>query len=634
MENSVAIKKQSVENLNVFENILKQKDYLITCLSGLFLFFSFFGLLKEQLGFDPAWVTIVLSGFPILKGALAGLLTRGDIKSGVLVSLALIASVSVGEYFAAGEVAWIMMLGELIENRTVARSKEVIRQLVNLVPNVARVRRMGIDTEMPLENVMIGDIVIVRPGETIPVDGEVLSGRSAVNQSAITGESLPVEKQPGDEVYVGSLNQLGVLEIKATKVAEDTTLARVIKLVSQAEIEKAPLIRTADRWATWMVPTALLIAVGVYSFSGDLIRAVTILIVFCPCALVLATPTAITAAIGNAARKGILVKSGAALESADTINTLVFDKTGTITKGRPAVSEVRSFSFLSENDVLRLAATAEKNSEHPLARSIIRKAEKQDIRFPNPDGFHYRLGFGVEVMCGSLEITVGGRRLFEEKGINIGTEVQAYIKSREESGQIVVLVASGNELVGTLAISDMLREEAPATVQKLKKLNINDIWMISGDNNAAAMSVAGKAGITNYLAGQLPEDKVRAIRELKQLNRKVAMVGDGINDAPALALSHLGIAMGGIGTDVAIESSDVVLMSDDLNKVPQLFNLSRKTSAVIQQGIIASMLINLGAIVLASFGLLGPILGALVHNAGSVLVVANSARLINFEDKP
>ncbi|MFZ5643214.1 MAG: heavy metal translocating P-type ATPase [Bacillota bacterium] len=610
-----------------------QKEYLtyfLTAISGLFLVFSWFGLLKEQLGFDPAWVSIIISGVPIIKGAMTGLVTQGDIKAGLLVSIALIASVAAGEYFAAGEVAFIMMIGEILENRTVAKAKSGIKELLNVVPSVARVRRNGEELTVDVEDIKVGDLVLVKPGERIPVDGEVVSGRSSVCQAAVTGESMPIDKSYGDNVYVGSLNQLGALEIRATNVGEDTTLAKVVKMVEEAENNKAPVIRTADRWATWMVPSALLIAALVYIVTGNPIRAVTILIVFCPCALCLATPTAIMAGIGNAAKKGILVKSGVAMELSGKIDTVVFDKTGTLTIGKPEVTEIRCFGGIGESDLLKLVATAEKFSEHPLARAISRKALEYGIAVPDPDSFLVLLGHGVKAVAGDIHILVGSRKLMEQESVSILTEAEDFINICEQKGETVLLIAVDSTLIGAISVADPVKEDSAVAVKKLKKIGVREIWMITGDNQKVAASIALKTDINNYIGEQLPDDKGNAIKQLKKKGRHVAMVGDGINDAPALAMADVGIAMGVSGTDIAVQTSDIALMSDEINKIPVLIKLSRKVLHTININILVSMLINLFAIVLASIGIMGPIIGALVHNAGSVLVVFNSSRLIKY----
>ncbi len=605
--------------------------YGLTGISGLFLILSWFGLFKEQAGFDLAWISIIISGTPILKGAVIGLFVNRDIKAGVLISIALIAAVFVGEYFAAGEVAFIMMLGELLEERTVSKAKAGIKDLISVVPPTARVRRDGQEINIPAEKVQVGDMVLVKPGEYIPVDGIVASGQSAVNQAAVTGESMPVDKLPGDEVYIGSLNQLGSLGIKATKVGEDTTLAKVIKLVEEAEKSKAPIIRTADRWAAWMVPAALLTAILVYVFTADIIRAVTILIVFCPCALCLATPTAMMAGIGQAAKTGILVKSGQAMEVSGKITAVIFDKTGTLTKGKPMVTEIKAFNALSEQKLLQLAAIAEKFSEHPLSQAIIKKAYEENLTVPDPDSFKVRLGHGLEANYSGSLILIGNRKLMKQESIPLAHEIEIFITQAEEKGQTALLLAVGGSLAGVITVADPVREESAEAVKRLQEDGIREIWLLTGDNPRTAAAIAAATNITRYVAEQLPEQKGKVVNRLKEQGYQVAMVGDGINDAPALALADIGIAMGATGTDVAVQTADIALMSNDIGKISQLINLSRQTLRTINFNILLSMLINFVAIVLASLGIMGPILGALVHNAGSVLVIANSARLMKWQ---
>ena len=606
------------------------KIYILTAVSGIFLVFSWFGWFKGLLGFDPAWVSIVISGTPILKGAIIALFTRGDIKAGLLVSTALVAAVAIGEYFAAGEVAFIMMIGELLENRTVAKAKAGIKQLLSVVPPTAGVRRDGREIRIPAEKVQVGDLVLVKPGEYIPVDGEVVAGESAVCQAAVTGESMPADKLPGDKVFVGSLNQLGALEIRATKVGADTTLARVVKLVEEAENSKAPVIRTADRWATWLVPAALITAIMVFLFTKDAIRAVTILIVFCPCALVLATPTAMMAGIGNAARKGILVKSGAAMELSGKLNAFIFDKTGTLTRGKPEVSTIKSVSAFSERELLLLAAVAEKFSEHPLSQAIIHKAQAENLTVMDPEVFQAQPGFGVRASCQGMEILVGNRKLMEQESVLIAEEVEKYVEKAEAKGRTAMLVAVDGALAGVIMAADPVREESLAAVNRLRENGINKIFMLTGDNQRTAAAIAAQTGISDYFADQLPAQKSETVKKLQGQGYRVAMVGDGINDAPALALADVGIAMGVAGADVAVRTAGIALMSDDIGKLAQLIRLSRHVLRIINLNILFSLFLNLIAIILASAGIMGPVMGALVHNAGSVLVVINSGRLIRY----
>lgn len=615
-------------------NLLKKKDrrnLISTIISGVFLVISWFGWFKSALPFDAAWVAIILSGTPILYMALTGLIRRGDITAGVLVSIALIASVAINEYFAAGEVAFIMMIGELLENWTVRKAREGVEKLIRLAPRLARVRTESGDMEVPVEQVKIGDLLLIKPGETIPVDGRIAKGQTTINQAVITGESMPVDKTAGDEVFVGTLNQLGSIEVIATKVGEDTSLAKMIHLVREAEHKKAPVVRMADRWATIIVPIALACSIAVYLFTQDIIRAVTILVVFCPCALVLATPTAVMAGIGNASRKGILIKSGEALEKIAGINVIAFDKTGTVTCGKPKVSKVVSLSSrYLENDVLQIAASAEKFSEHPMGQAILMEAQTQAIDIVDPNEFKLFLGRGITATVRTDHVMVGNTGLFRENEIELTEELSHTIESYENQGQTVMIVAVNNLPAGLIMVADQIKCSVTDTMTQLKETCRQEVLLLTGDNRNTAISIADQAGIDQVYANQLPQDKVIVIEEKMAQGKKVCMIGDGINDAPALATAHVGIAMGVLGSDVAIETADVALMSDDIRKIPELIRLAKRVMRTITQNIWISMGINFGAIILASIGLMGPVVGALVHNMGSVLVVINSALILRY----
>jgi len=612
-----------------FKRFKKDGEYraiILTVISGIFLLISWFGLLKDILPFDPAIISIVISGTPILLEAAEGLITRFDLKTNVLVSIALIASVAIGEYFAAAEIAVIMMIGEILEDRTVRKSQESVKKLIRLTPQTARIMSPAGEKEISIEQVKIGDIILVRPGESIPVDGIIVKGHTSINQSIITGESIPIDKTVGDEAFVGTLNQLGAIEIKATKVGGDTSLAKLIRLVKESEDKKAPVVRITDRVATVVVPLAVLASIVTYLMTRDITRLVTILVVFCPCALVLATPTAIIAGIGNASRKGILIKSGEALENAGRIDTVAFDKTGTVTNGNPEVIDIISLnSRYDEDTVLSLASAAEKFSEHPLGKSVYVKAKEMSLNVAEPQKFKINPGKGVTALINGKNVMVGNQKMIET------TEEQSqFIKSYENQGKTVLIVAVENSVIGLITVADKIKNKSPETIQQLKEMGINKILLITGDNKNVAHSIAKQVGIKDVYAEQLPEGKVHVIEDQLKNNNKVCMVGDGINDAPALAISNVSVAMGALGADVAIESSDISLMSDDISKIPELIDLSKKVMGTININIAAPILINFAAIILAAFGIIGPVAGALIHNLGSVLVVANSSRLIKY----
>ncbi|WP_424356174.1 heavy metal translocating P-type ATPase [Methanobacterium sp. MBAC-LM] len=609
-----------------FKNDGEYRAIILTVISGIFLLISWFGLLKAILPFDPAIISIVISGTPILLEAAEGLITRFDLKANVLVSIALIASVAIGEYFAAAEIAVIMMIGEILEDRTVRKSQESVKKLIQLTPQTARIMTPAGEKEISIKHVKVDDIILVKPGESIPVDGVIIKGHTSINQSIITGESMPVDKTVGGEVFVGTLNQLGAVEIKATKVGEDTSLAKLISLVKESEDKKAPVVRITDRVATVIVPLAVFASIITYLLTKDITRLVTILVVFCPCALVLATPTAIMAGIGNASRKGILIKSGEALENAGRINTIAFDKTGTITSGNPEVIDIVPLNNrYDEKTILSLASSAEKFSEHPLGKAVYKAAQEESLNVIDPQKFKIELGKGVTALINNKKVIVGNQKIIKatEEQVNI-------INSYENQGKTVLMVAVENSVIGLITVADKIKNKSMETIHQLKEMGINKILLLTGDNKNVAHSIAKQVGINDVYAEQLPEGKVHVIENHLNDNKKVCMIGDGINDAPALAISDVSVAMGALGADVAIETADIALMSDDISKIPELIDLSKKVMSTININIAAPILINFAAIMLAAFGIIGPVAGALIHNLGSVLVVANSSRLIKY----
>jgi heavy metal translocating P-type ATPase len=622
-----------LDGLNDFISSSENRTIILTIISAVFLLISWLGLLRDILPFDPALISIVISGTPILLEAAKGLITSFDLKANVLVSIALIASVAIGEYFAAGEIAVIMMIGEILEDRTVRKAQESVKKLIQLTPQVARIRTPDGEREVHISEVKVNDIILVRPGESIPVDGIIMKGHTSINQSIITGESMPVDKTSGDEVFVGTLNQLGAVEIKATKVGEDTSLAKLIRLVKESEDKKAPVVRITDRVATIIVPMAILASIVTYFITYDIIRVVTILVVFCPCALVLATPTAIMAGIGNASRKGILIKSGEALEKVGRIDTIAFDKTGTITNGKPELIEIIPLnSNNSEEEVLEWAAAAEKFSEHPIGKAVYAKAQKRSLDSVDPQEFKIELGQGIIAMVNNKNVLVGNQKLIKRNEIELTPEEMDIIHSHENQGKTVLMVVVENSVIGLLTVADRVKDNAPEAILQLKGM-VDEILLLTGDNKDTANSIASQVGIDEVYYEQLPDDKVHIIENQLNDNKKVAMVGDGINDAPALAISNVGVSMGALGADVAIETADIALMSDDISKIPELINLSNKVLGTINVNIVVPILINFVAILLAAFGIIGPVAGALIHNAGSVLVVANSSRLITYKGK-
>ena len=607
-----------------------RKDVACLVLGGAALLASLFDWLP--LPFDPAWIAIVLCGVPIVLEAVIGLVTAFDIKADVLVSLALIASVCIGEDFAAGEVAFIMQLGGLLEDLTVAKARAGIEKLVHLTPRTARVLSPAGEKVVPAEEVQVGDLLQVRPGETVPVDGIITSGQTSINQAVMTGESLPVDKGVGDQVSSGTVNQFGAFDMRATRVGQDSAIQRMIRLVQSADAGKAKIVRLADRWATWIVVIALTAAALTWLISGEIIRAVTILVVFCPCALVLATPTAIMAAIGNATRHGFLVREGDALERLAGVSKVTFDKTGTLTFGTPQVVAVEAVT-VDETLLYTYAACAELRSEHPLGKAVVR-CYRQAVGQEPPQGEDFQMlpGRGVRVKVAGVPVVAGNPKLLEEAGIPLDPGTRAAAQTYLQEGCTVIYCGVDGTLAGFLALSDTLRPQAAQMIQRTRAAGAEPV-LLTGDNENAAGHSAGQLGIQTVRAGCLPEDKLRYIDGCQQAGEPVCMIGDGINDAPALKKAHVGIAMGGVGSDIAVDAADIALVSDDLQELPHLLWLAKRMMVTIRCNMSFSMALNFVAILLAIGGILNPVVGALVHNAGSVLVIINSAFLLQWKKK-
>ncbi len=623
--------KQLMEKL---EGLLElggiKKDIELLAVSGVAIACSLAGL--QPLPFDMAWIAIVLCGVPIILEAVIGLVTAFDIKADVLVSMALIASVCIGETFAAGEVAFIMQLGGLLEELTVAKARAGIEKLVHLTPQTARVLRSGGEEVIPAEQVRVGDRIRVLPGESVPVDGVIVLGQTSINQAVMTGESLPVDKTVGDEVSSGTVNQFGAFEMEATKVGEDSSIQRMIRLVQSADAGKAKIVGIADRWATWVVVIALTAAALTWLITGQIIRAVTILVVFCPCALVLATPTAIMAAIGNATKHGFLVREGDALERLAKAKVVAFDKTGTLTYGTPEVTAVVSVSPVFNRETLyRLAAGAEQLSEHPLGKAVVACCKKESGGpLPPAEDFRMIPGRGVCARIEGKAVLAGNPELLREQGAAMSppAEAEGYIRQ----GCTVIYLAVDGVFAGYLALSDTLREESEAMIGAISGLGVQPV-LLTGDHESAAKTIAGKLHIGAVRANCLPEDKLAAIGDYQAQGLPVCMIGDGVNDAPALKKADVGIAMGGVGSDIAVDAADIALVDDDVKELPHLIALSQRMMTTIKLNMTFSMALNFVAIVLAIAYVLNPVTGALVHNAGSVLVIINSALLLKWRKK-
>lgn len=622
----------------------QKNDYLAgvpaTIVAGFFLLLhlltSFLGNLSGSLRllnilpFDPACVTVIISGIPMLYLAIWRVIHNpgiSKISSALLISIAMLAAIAIGDIFAAGEVAWIMAISAILEDKTTERAKKGLKKLISLAPTQGRLLFNGEEVIIPAEKISLGDILRVLPGETIPVDGTIIHGETSVDQSIMTGESLPVDKTVGEDVFCGTINRFGAIDIQATKVGEDSSLQKLIHMVQEAENKKAPMARIADKAASWLVPVALLIAIVAGIVTKDIVRAVTVLVVFCPCALVLATPTAIMAAIGQATKHGVIIKSGEALEKMGKVNTIAFDKTGTLTYGRLEVCDIISFDpKISEDTLLSLAASAEAKSEHPLGKAIVAYAKNCNITVLESDCFKMTAGKGIYAEVDGKKLLCGNENYLLNYGVEINVIVRSMLEELRAQGKASVLVADDSACIGVLAMSDVLRPEAKNMVERLHSMNTN-IVLLTGDNQKTADYFARQVGIRQIRAQLLPEEKVSNIAAIQNEGKAVCMIGDGVNDAPALKTANVGVAMGGLGSDIAVDAADIVLMGDDISKLPYLKRLSNATVKTIKFSICLSMCINLLAVLLSVMGVLNPTTGALVHNAGSCFVVLIAALL-------
>jgi heavy metal translocating P-type ATPase len=574
-----------------------------------------------------ALVAVVFGGWQRFVAGIKDV-ARRSITVNVFVTVAIFVTVAAGEFLPAAVIILIMAVVGALEAYTLDRTRRSIRDLLDLTPPTATVRRGDAEVTVPAAELQVGDIVVVRPGERIPVDGVVMVGAATVNQAPITGESMPVEKFKGSEVFGGTLNESGRLEIRTEKIGADTTLAKIVHLVEEAQEGRAPIQGIADRFTTWFLPSVLVLAIIGYFTSGEVQVAVAILLVACPCAFAIATPSAVAAGIANMARRAVLIKGGYFFEIAGKIDSLVVDKTGTLTLGRPKVVEVVSSDGVDEREVLRLSAIAEKYSEHPLSKSVMALAAERRLDVPDPDDFKIEVGMGVTAAHGGTDIVVGKAEFLRSRGITVPAHMEQALAAQADLGRTAVLVARDHDVAGLVAIADEVRPETSHAVAALKELGVRHIAMLTGDNSRVAQAVARQIGVDEFRAGLLPEDKQRAIKEWQGEGKTVAMVGDGINDAPSLALADVGIVMGAAGTHVAIEAADVTLMNDDLSRVVDFVQMSRKVLKRIKLNIFFSIIYNAVGLTLGMLGLLTPVMAVIFQEAGCVSVVLSSTLLL------
>lgn len=603
--------------------------WLMTIIGGVFLLASFI-LPRVGLpwGENLAWICVIICGLPLMYLAVWRIIHNkgiSKISSALLITMAMIAALCIGDLFAAGEVAFIMEIGALLEDMTTNRAKKGFKNMISLAPETGRIIRDGDEIVVPVAEIKKCDILRILPGETIPVDGVILAGETSIDQSVMTGESLPVDKAVGDTVFSGTINRFGSIDIEATKVGEDSSLQKLIRMIEDAEKKQAPTQRIADKWASWLVPVALLIAIISFIVTKDIVRAVTVMVVFCPCALVLATPTAIMAAIGQATKHGVIIKSGEALENMGKVDTIAFDKTGTLTYGQLQVSDIIPFGGLSESDLLILTAAAESRSEHPLGKAINEKADSLGLTLPPIEDFKMAAGKGISACIDGTRYYFGNEKYINESGMKTDDNVSSVLDRLRAEGKASVLVSDGTDFKGIIALSDTIRPEAPEMISRLREMNTKTV-LLTGDNRKAAEYLSSRVGISEIRADLLPEEKVENISFLRN-SGKVCMIGDGVNDAPALKTADVGVAMGAMGSDIAVDAADVALMDDNISKLPYLKWLGNTTIKTIKGAITLSMCINFVAVTLSVLGILNPTTGALVHNAGSCFVVLLAALL-------
>ncbi|MFQ6131434.1 MAG: heavy metal translocating P-type ATPase [Armatimonadota bacterium] len=602
---------------------------------GALILLSWRAVLPQRVPFDVlAVVAVVVLGWPLAKAAWRAARVRA-IDADTFMFIGVVAACAIGEFLAGAVIAWFVAVAELLETYTVARSRGAIRDLVTAAPRQATVQRDGGETVVDVNEIRHDDIVLVKSGERIPVDGHIIRGHAGIDESAITGEPMPVEKAEGDHVFAGTIAAVGAISVAVERVGRETTIGKIIRMVEEAQEQKAPVQRVADRFASYFTPVVLgaaLLTLAIWwPVTGEVVRAIraaiTVIVIACPCAVALATPLAVVASIGRASRRGILIKGGTHLEELSRADMVVLDKTGTVTIGRPKVTEVLSCSEHTDSEVLELVASAETRSEHPLASAILEEARERGLPVEEPEAFEVLRGRGVRAEFDGRKVLVGNRELLSQSGLALPEHLEAAAKEREQEGQTVLLVAHDGEVCGFIAVADVVRESAALAVEHLAEHGLTDVTILTGDNPRTASAVARQIGVASFEAEMLPEDKVAWVREMVQRGRKVVMVGDGINDAPALAQATVGVAMGAAGTDAALEAADVALMSDQIERIAEAVEIGRAAFATIKQNLFIGIAFNVVGIGLAATGLIGPMVAAAAHVIPDLAVFVNSAKL-------
>ncbi|AKL96535.1 copper-exporting P-type ATpase A [Clostridium aceticum] len=611
-----------------------QQDFHIAVVTAVLILLSITKILPKILTIDTALIAAIIGGYPIYIGAIRALFLQRKTKIGLLVTIAMVAAIAIGEYLAAAEVALIMIIGELLETYSVRKSAKALENLLHIVPTEARkVASIQDSTEtiIPSKEIKVDDLLLVKPGERIPADGKVIAGTTYVDESPLTGESKSIEKYIGESVYGGSLNQSQAIYVEVDKVGEDSLIGRVLQLVKKAQEEKAPIQRLIDRVAGWFVPMSITIAGLVFLFTQDIVRAVTVLIVFCPCGMLLSTPTAVMTGVGRGAQLGVLIKGAPALEAISKIDTIIFDKTGTLTSGKAEIVDIGLIHpDWDRQSLLKLAASLEGLSEHHIAKAITRAATKEGISWELASEWKSIVGIGIEGMVNGNKAYIGNKSVLKYLNMEVNDVISNKQNHWNDQGHTTIFIVYNQTLVGMMAIDDPIRQKAIATIRELKSKRIKDIRMATGDNEYVAKRIASELEIDHVYASLLPHEKLDIVKELQSVGKKVLMIGDGINDAPALMQADVGVAMGKTGTDVAIEAADIALLSDAIEKIPLALQLSKRTVTTIKTNLWLANGINVFALIAAVYGWIGPVMAAIIHNLGAIIVVLNSLGLYRF----